>query len=544
MRLHVRTSRWLAAAGIALSALLLASCGAVGPARDGGGVAEAGPLTAIDPYGGDPATEGTPEPGGSLRLALDREVVSFDPTVQNSNQAAFSVYDSLMKLTPEGTAEPYLAESMESPDNGLTWLLHLRPGVTFSDGTPLDANAVQVNVQRHIDKVSSPGNLYAKRIASMRAVDDLTVEFKLGEAFGDFPLTFAQPITYGALGMIVSPAALERYGADIGRNPVGAGPFKLVEWIPDSRLVLERNENYWQDGRPYLDRLEFRPLPDTESRYASIENGDVDVVYGGYNQELVRGLANPNLRVYYGPGNAGEYLYFNFNRAPFDDRRMREALIRALDLNALSASQYSNRLVPAKSLFTEDSPFHTQAASDAWPTYDPKRAKQLIEEYRASGGNPDFLFKTTQARVPFGEYIQAQLAAVGVNVQLQFYDLAQFSSSVVQSNDFQLTTWVGGFDSPFPGATRLLHGTGNSNYGKYHNPQVDALLEEATRTTDDAVRTRAYQQVELLSGQDLAVAWFSRSYLSTITKPEVKGIDRYASRDAFYANTWLDRTPG
>jgi ABC-type transport system substrate-binding protein len=266
-------------------------------------------------------------------------------------------------------------------------------------------------------------------------------------------------------------------------------------------------------------------------------------VFGGYNQELVRASSNAGLRVYYGPGNAGEYLYFNFNKAPFNDRRMREALISSLDLNALAASQYSGRLVSSTSLFAEDSPYHTEAASQAWPKYDPERAKQLIAEYKASGGDPSFTFKTTQARVPFGEYIQAQMAAVGIDIKVQFYDLAQFSSAVVQSNDFQLTTWVGAFDVPYPGATRLLHTGGNTNYGDYSNPQVDTLLDEAARTTDEAVRTHAYQQVELLVGQDLSMAWFSRSYLSTITKPEVKGIDRYPSRDMFFATTWLDGGP-
>ena len=538
MRLRPHTSRAIAAVALACCALLVGACGAA----DRGAVA-AGALEARDPYGADPSTEGTPKAGGTLQLGMDREVVSFDPTVQNSNMAAMAVYDSLLKLDSTGKANPYLAQSMDTPDAGLTWRLGLRPDVRFSDGTPLDANAVIVNTQRHIDKVSSPAHAFAERIASMRAVDPLTVEFTLTDTMGDFPAVFAQPITYGSLGLIVSPAALQQYGDDIGRHPVGAGPFRFVEWIPDSHISLQKNPDYWQQGKPYLDALEFRPLPDTETRYASIENGDVDVAFGGYNQELVRASQNPNLRVYYGPGNAGEYLYFNFAKAPFDDRRMREALIRSLDLKALAASQYSGRIVPATSLFTDDSPYHTQAASDAWPTFDQERAKQLIAEYRAGGGNPDFTFKTTQARTQFGEFIQAQMAAVGINVQLQFYDLAQFSSAVVQSNDFQLTTWVGAFDSPFPGATRLLRSDGNTNYGKYSNPQVDSLLDEAVRTSDPAVRTQAYQQVEQLVGQDLSMAWFSRSYLSTITTPEVKGIDRYASRDMFYATTWLDRRP-
>ncbi|GAA3078407.1 ABC transporter substrate-binding protein [Pseudonocardia yunnanensis] len=518
--------------------MLLSACGAA----DRGAVA-AGALQARDPYGADLATEGTPRTGGTLKLGMDREVVSFDPTVQNSNMAALAVYDSLLKVDPHGKAQPYLAQSMDSADGGVTWRLGLRPDVKFTDGTALDADAVLVNVQRHIDKLSSPAHAFAANIASMRAVDPLTVEFTLKAPLGDFPVLFAQPITYGSLGMIVSPAALQQYGDDIGRHPVGAGPFRFVEWIPDSRITLAKNDSYWQQGMPYLDGLEFRPLPDTESRYASIENGDVDVVFGGYNQELVRASSNAGLRVYYGPGNAGEYLYFNFNKAPFNDRRMREALISSLDLNALAASQYSGRLVSSTSLFAEDSPYHTEAASQAWPKYDPERAKQLIAEYKASGGDPTFTFKTTQARVPFGEYIQAQMAAVGIDIKVQFYDLAQFSSAVVQSNDFQLTTWVGAFDVPYPGATRLLHTGGNTNYGDYSNPQVDALLDEAARTTDEAVRTNAYQQVELLVGQDLSMAWFSRSYLSTITKPEVKGIDRYPSRDMFFATTWLDGGP-
>jgi ABC-type transport system substrate-binding protein len=297
--------------------LVSAGCGAAQPAE------QRAEIRAVNAWGGDPATEGTPKQGGTLTLGMDREIVSFDPTVQNANMATFAVYDSLMKLTPDGSAEPFLAQSMDTPDEGLTWRMGLRPGVRFSDGTPLDAEAVLINVQRHIDRTASPAHPYAEQIASMRAVDPLTVEFVLASPLGSFPVVFGQSITYGSLGVIISPAALEQYGDDVGRHPVGAGPFRFVEWVPDSRVVLERNPDYWQSGMPYLDRLEFRPLPDTESRYASIQNGDIDLIFAAYNQELVRAFQDPRLTVYYGPGNAGEYLYFNFTRAPFDDRRMR-----------------------------------------------------------------------------------------------------------------------------------------------------------------------------------------------------------------------------
>lgn len=536
VQLRPRRARTLRALVAAAGALTLASCGTadLGPGP-GAGETQIG---AVHAWGGDLPAEGAPQPGGSLRIGMDRAVSSFDPTVQNTNPVAFAVYDSLMELTPEGTAQPYLAESMSSSDEGVTWRMGLRAGVRFSDGNPLDAEAVITNVQRHIDTVSSPAHLFAKRIVSMAALDPLTVEFVLDGPLGSFPILFALPMSWGSLGMIMSPAAIERYGDDVGRNPVGAGPFRLVEWSPGSNARLERNPNYWQPGMPYLDEIEFLPLSDTDSRYASIDNGDVDVVLAAYSQELVRALQDPSLTVYYSPGNAGDLMYFNVTRAPFDDRRMREAVVRALDLRALSASLYSNQLVTSQSLFEPDNEYHSDAAALAWPQADPERARQLVDEYRAEGGDTSITLKSTTARGQFGELVQAQLAAVGIDVEVQLYDLARYSAEVVQSGDFDLTTTVSSFDSPFPAVQRLLGTGGSANYGRYSNPEVDALLATAASTDDEAERTRAYQQVELIVNEELAVCWISRGYISTITRNHVRGVVRYPNRDMFYATLW------
>jgi peptide/nickel transport system substrate-binding protein len=510
--------------------------GSVPPGTDG--------ISAVNPFGGDLPAEGTPRRGGTLVMGTDREAITFDPTVQNTNQAALAVYDSLLKLDENGEPQPYMAESMETPDGGLTWRLGLRDGVRFSDGTPLDAQAVITNVQRHVDKASSPGHLYAQRIASMRAVDPLTVEFTLSEPFGSFPSTFALGFTAGNLGAIVSPAALAQHGDEIGNNPVGAGPFVLTDWTRDSRMQLTRNPNYWQEGMPYLDALEFRPLPDTETRYASIENGDVDLIFGGYHTELLRGVQNPNLTVYYGPGNGAEYIYFNHQRAPFDDRRMREAVVRGINLDALAATQFRGQMARASNWFGADSEYSAPDAEAAWPAHDPQRARQLVQEYVAAGGSATVQYKTTNApnRVQFAEFLQAQMAEIGITLEPQFFDLAQYSSSVVQSQDFQIAGWVGGpVDVPYPGVLNLMHTGGNANYGGYSNPEVDALLEQAAATTDEAERNSLYQQVGLLTNQDIAVAYYSRGYLSTVAKPEVKGVVRYLTRDMFFATTWLDR---
>jgi peptide/nickel transport system substrate-binding protein len=144
--------------------------------------------------------------------------------------------------------------------------------------------------------------------------------------------------------------------------------------------------------------------------------------------------------------------------------------------------------------------------------------------------------------VQFAEFLQAQMAEIGITLQPQFFDLAQYSSSVVQSHDFQIAGWVGGpTDVPYPAVVNLMHSGGNANYGGYSNPEVDTLLDRAAATTDEAERTRLYQRVGLLTNQDIAVAYYSRGYLSTVAKPEVKGVVRYLTRDMFFATTWLDR---
>lgn len=534
-----RGSRALVALVAAIAALVLGACGAA-PGINGG--AGGSGIRTVNPYGNDDPAAGPPQRGGVLRMGEDREIVSFDPTVQNTNMAATAVYDTLLRLTPQGTPEPYLARSMDTPDGGVTWRMGLRPEVRFSDGTPLDANAVIVNTQRHIDKVASPAHRTALQIASMRAVDPTTVEFRLKAPSTVFPAAFALGQVYGTLGMIVSPAALQRLGDQIGRQPVGAGPFVLTSWVRDSRLQMSRNPTYWQQGLPRLDGLEFRPLPDTESRYASIENRDVDMIFAGYQTELIRAQANPNLQVFYGPGNGAEFILFNQRRAPFDDRRMREAVVRGLDLDALAATQFRGQMARADGWFNETTPYSTPESRAAWPTFDPQRARALVDSYRAGGGPTNLTFKTSNApnRVAFAEFLQAQMATIGITVTPQFYDLAQFSSSVVQSRDFQFASWVGGpSDGTFPGTGNYLSSQGNANYGGYANPQVDQALATAESTTDDAARTRAYQQVQQLTNQDIAVGYYSRGYLSTIATPRVKGLYRYVTRDSYFADVWL-----
>ncbi|OLT11522.1 hypothetical protein BJF78_05080 [Pseudonocardia sp. CNS-139] len=522
--------------------VLAAACGnvAVAPAESPGSAAA---LDSSRPYGGDLAAEGTPVTGGTLTVGMQSESASLDPTVGSAREAASAIYDSLLKLDDRSQPQPYLAESMTTPDDGRTWVLGLRDGVTFHDGTPLDAAAVIFNVQRHIDKTTSPGHQYTLTIKSMTAVDDHTVRFDLTRPNGSFPLGFAFPFNQGNLGSIGSPAAIQQWGADYGRHPVGAGPFQFVEWVPDSRIVLKKFDRYWQPGLPYLDEIVFRPIPDTDSRSASIANGDVDMIYAGYHIEILRASEDPNLDVYYGQGGGGQYLNLNVNEAPFDDKRMREAVTRAIDLKALSATQFRGFMDEAQTAFPPDSPFYSQEAADEYPAFDLEAAKRLVEEYRAGGGNPDFTLATSSApnNVALATFLQAQWAAAGLTVELSFSDLAAFKQLAISGKFQASTTVLGPWDGPYPSMQAMYRTGGSTNYGRYSNPQVDAALDEAESATDPDRQIAAYQRAQVLAGQDLPFVWLARGYLGTVARKNVHGVVRYLSREMFYATLWRDR---
>jgi peptide/nickel transport system substrate-binding protein len=375
----------------------------------------------------------------------------------------------------------------------------------------------------------------------MTATDDLTVTFALKRPTGSFPVSFALPYSSGNLGTIASPAAVQKSGEDYGRNPVGAGPFSFVEWIPNNKIVVKKFDNYWDKGKPYLDGIEFRPLSDTDTRYASIVNGDIDLDIGGFFSELRRASTDTNLETYYGPGGDGQFLYYNLTKPPFDNRDVREALIRAIDPAALNATQYNNAGLLATTAFAEGDQYYSQKAADAYPTFDLEKAKQLIADYKASGGNPDFTYNTGNSPDDhqLGQFLQAQWAAAGVNVSLQFDDISTFIGPIVQGTQFGTATWISGpYENPYPFMFNQFRTGGINNYGKYSNPEVDATLDEAKSTTDQAAQIAAYQKAQELVAADLPVIWLSRAAKAAIARPNVKGVSRYLSSELFWGGTW------
>ncbi len=246
--------------------------------------------------------------------------------------------------------------------------MKLRPGVTFQDGTPpFNADAVLFNVKRQMDTPPTAlGKLYTEPIASMTATDDLTITFALKRPTATFPTSFALPFSSGNLGTIASPTAVQKEGADYGRNPpVGAGPFSFVQWIPNNKIVVKKFDNYWDKGKPYLDGIEFRPISDTDARYASVANGDIDLDIGGFFSELRRASLDKNLNTYYGPRRRRPVPLLQPHQEAVRRQVRAPGLIMAIDPKALNATQYNNVGQLATTPFAEGDQYFSQAAADA-----------------------------------------------------------------------------------------------------------------------------------------------------------------------------------
>src|SRR2546428_178314 len=291
--------------------------------------------------------------GGTLVFAQAQDAVTLDPHLATDGFSVnniSNVFDTLVRYKVDTTAvEPSLAESWSVSPDGLVWTFKLRNGIKFHDGTPFNAEAVKINYDRQVD----PQNPYHtgsfdyaeftfQNVKSVEAVDPLTVRFTLSARFAPFLINMAMFSTG-----IASPTAIRKYGPDFFKNPVGTGPFKFVEWVEKDHVTYEANKNYWA-GRPCIDRLIIRGIPDNTVRLLEMERGSVQMMDQVNPPDYDRIRSNKDLVLYSGPGLNVGYLAMNTQNPPFNDRRVRQAVSYAVNKAALVQAFYGGIAQPAK----------------------------------------------------------------------------------------------------------------------------------------------------------------------------------------------------
>ncbi len=442
-------------------------------------------------------------PSGELTVGVPANLITLDPANANdtlSQSTARLMLEGLLGFDKNMKVIPLLAESFEASEDALTFTFHLRKGISFQDGTPFDAQAVKVNLER----VANPANHLKRQsllapLDHVEVVDQYTAKCVLKDPFGAFIPTVAHPAL-----QLLSPAAIQKYGAQIGRNPVGTGPFRFVSWTPDT-LKVAANPHYWQQGLPLLKGVTVRSNPEDGARIAMLQAGEAQFIYP-VPAPMVKLVQNsPKLALIDDPSIIVNYVAMNVMKKPYDDVRVRQALNHAIDKKAFIRVVFNGY---AKPLLSAQPPLVTFYAEQGSYPYDPKKAKQLL----ADAGHPDGFSTTLWASnatqsIQAMQFIQQQLSAVGIKVTVTPLEAGVLDSkiwSVDKPEDSALELYYGGWSSSTGDADWALRPLFWSkgfpphlyNVGYYSNPDVDQDLEGALKTAESAQRKQLYADAQ------------------------------------------------
>ncbi len=494
---HHRPIRWFRILAVLLGlALVATACG--GDDDDSGAPSDGGSDTTE-------AQDRSPQKGGELTFATESDVATLDvgAAAQPSDKLiTLGIYDPLMTYD-EGELVPYLAESLEGSEDLLTYDLTLREGVTFHDGTPLNADAVV----KHFDRLKDPatGCQCQGLVSIIETMDTpdgpegLTVTFHLADPSVAFPDLMTQ-----SSGYIESPTAVAALGADFKNRPVGTGPFVLSEFSPGERVVLTAYPDYWgtdDDGvqLPYLDKLTVVPIADSGQRVAALTSGDIDIFQTADSKTVAQaeeaGFAAQKIS-----GSSSTIILFNMSKPPFDDLRARQAVAYSLNRDAINDRVYDGVRTPSYSTFAVDSPYFND--DFVTPTFDLDKASELVEEL---GG---LSFTLVCIPTPESDALLALVKQMGEQAGMQITLETQEQGAYVnrlfsKGGDYEAACFRNNHfiepDQIRPGLT-----TGDpANLVFYSNPEVDRLLDEARQTGDFDTRKELYDQVQELTTTDI-----------------------------------------
>ncbi len=446
---------------------------------------------------------GQSESDNTLIFGRGGDSITLDPANIEDGESAKvcdMIYDTLVQYRENTTAlEPALAESWTRSADGLTWTFHLRQGVQFHDGTPFSADAVVFSLTRPLMLFR---DFHEQFISQIVALDPFTVQIQLKTPYAPFISTLA-----GTSFSIVSPVAIQT----LGENPIGTGPFKFVQWDKNDKIVLSANDTHWA-GKPALDRLIFRSIPDNAMRRTELQAGNIHVMEFPNPDEIPLIQGDPQLEILMQPSLNTGYLAMNMERPPFDNLKVRLAINHAINKAEIVERLYQGLGIPAKNpipptLWSYDDSIEAHA-------YDPELARQLLAE----AGYPDG-FETTLWALPvprpyipdgmaLAVALQSDLQNVGINANIVTYDWATYLEKTANGeHDIAMLGWIADVADPdnffytllsIPSAEKPAY-----NISFYRNEALQKILDRARMSTDQDIQ--AFEALDIDKGGGSAI---------------------------------------
>jgi len=460
--------------------------------------------------------------GGSVTRALTSEPTSLDPhgPVGSGQNVIFPfLFDTLVYRQADNTYHPYLAESWTVADDGLSVEYKLKAGITFHDGTPLNAKAVQFTFQRLMDLgAKSPLASGFASVAAVEAPDDQTVRVTFTQPSSIFFSTISTP--YAG---IISPDAVAVSGENFGQNPVGSGPFKFDSWAPGEAVTLVRNEDYtWgpavleNQGAAYLDQVVFKIVPDASMQATAFQSGEVDILFINSPSQIARLKEDPAAQMIETTLNSLIYLGFNTQKPPFDKIQVRQAFAYAIDKQELVDVALAGIGAAAFSPLAPTLPgFDASLASLERATDLTKAAELLVEagyaeqadgSWLGSDGQPlvvELIISTRAPNEAIATVLQEQLKKAGIEITIRALEAAAVSETTT-AGDYQAMLWRYDWnDADVLNVYLSTSRIGRTNRSGYSNPQLDGLLEQASHELDQAKRDSLYSQAQVILMDEL-----------------------------------------
>ncbi len=488
-----------------------------------------------------------PQRRGTVSGVCVAAITSLDPQSTQLGVCDAVVYDALynqlIRVNTAGEILPEIAESWDVSDDGLTYTFHLRSGVSFHDGTALDAEAVKFTIDRMRDPESE--SYIAGRLTAIEAVnvlDEATVEVVLNSFNAPFLSTLA-----GA-SAIVSPTAVAEYGDDYRFNAVGSGPFKLVSWTPGEEAVLERNENYWEIGAdgeplPYLDGVVLTGIEDNTVRLLNLQSGEFDLNERILPRDVPTIESDPDLSVIETVNATAYTVTFNVSQPPFDDVRLRLAVQAALQPDALienlsrGIGYYANFPFPLDAWYWVDEPRQV---------YDPDLARQLLAE----AGYPDGLDviythinRTVDAQM--AQIVQAMLAQVGIRIEIQALERTSWLDiwlvGAGENTEGQMAGFQNGVSPGDPdGKAMFFQPGGIVNFADYNNEVAWGRIEDSRTTLDQAERAQAWADLVAIQLEEAPYVWVGNIPVIGATRTRVQDVTLTPSSGWLLTRTWVN----
>ncbi len=485
----------------------------------------------------DPAGAAGPEYGGTLTFGSENDLRGFDPLKINAlsicgSVASSTIHERLFDTDSKGNLIPVLGLWATPSKDGKKLIIALRQGVWFHDGTPFNADAVVYNWSRLLN----PENKFRGRssispIQSVEKIDEFTVQFNLSHIWLPFPKILTD--TRALHSYMMSPKALEEDTQS--RAPVGTGPFMFKEWKSGDRFVVVRNTNYWQKEKPYLDKIIFKPVPDHQTRFASLTSGQIDVIFMDRGHIIKRARSNDALVHYQGDSNGAETALLNTTKPPLDDPRVRQAIAHAWNQEVYVDMSYKNSIPLAHHPFGNGLP----CGDAGYRNHDLEKARILIEQYKKPV-EIECIHTNTKRGREFGLMLQQFCKKIGITVKIKGMDISPIVKKVFSKN-YHVSSWrMPPMTDHGPYLYKYFHSKSRINATGYNSPKMDELLVAQQMETDPEKRGKILCDIATLLNQDVPILYRGGRRIHIIAKQEIMGIPEIRSGVINISDTWID----